>query len=100
MNPPLLGNKSAIGASHCLASVLDIGLSELLNTKYVKDAISELDSSMDGDESNIPLSDAHGDSCSTNAISIIGLGSKHAEPSSHNVLRGAPIHPRKEVFES
>ena len=79
--------------------MLDIGLSELLNTKYVKDAISELDSSMDGDESNIPLSDAHGDSKSPNATIMIGLGRQNFERSLRGLRGVARLNSLGEVFE-
>ena len=42
--------------------MLEIGLSESLDTKYVNDVSPEIDSSMDGDASPIPLSHAYSDS--------------------------------------
>ena len=82
-----------------LASGLDIGLSELPDTKHLNDVPLQLDSSVDGDASTIALSDPRNDSGSLDAVSMNGLEPRHLEQVSPDVRGLARKSPLSLVLE-
>ena len=72
MNPSLLGNGSAIGASHWpFLSVWGIKMSELVAFDHEKDMRIEQSSLFDSETEQTPLSDIRCNNDSLNAESIV-----------------------------
>ena len=80
MIPPLLGIRSVIGARHWLTdnvSVLDIGMSELVDSDDFKDMSIELSSICDSEAARTPLSDSSCEINVLNAESFVDQASSH-----------------------